>query len=62
LEKANVPCGPINNMKEVFENQQVIARNIQTNVPHPTVGNMKLVASPMKLSKPLLKFAWHPQH
>ena len=51
LEKANVPCGPINNMKEVFENQQVIARNIQTNVPHPTVGNMKLVASPMKLSK-----------
>jgi len=51
LEKANVPCGPINNMKEVFENPQVIARNIQTNVPHPTVGNMKLVASPMKLSK-----------
>jgi formyl-CoA transferase len=51
LEKANVPCGPINNMKEVFENPQVIARNLQINVPHPTVGGMKLVASPMKLSK-----------
>jgi formyl-CoA transferase len=51
LEKANVPCGPINNMKEVFENQQVIARNMQINVPHPTVGKMKLVASPMKFSK-----------
>jgi crotonobetainyl-CoA:carnitine CoA-transferase CaiB-like acyl-CoA transferase len=51
LEKANVPCGPINNMKEVFENPQVIARNLQINVLHPTVGNMKLLASPMKLSK-----------
>ena len=51
LEKAKVPCGPINNLKEVFENEQVIARNVLLNVPHPTVGNMKLVASPMKLSK-----------
>jgi formyl-CoA transferase len=51
LEEANVPCGPINNFKEVFENEQVIAREVQINVPHPTVGTMKLVASPMKLSK-----------
>ena len=51
LEQANVPCGPINNFKEVFENEQVIARQVQINVPHPTVGTMKLVASPMKLSK-----------
>ena len=51
LEKANVPCGPINNFKEVFENEQVIARKIQIEVPHPTAGKMKLVASPMHLSK-----------
>jgi crotonobetainyl-CoA:carnitine CoA-transferase CaiB-like acyl-CoA transferase len=51
LEQANVPCGPINNFKEVFENEQVLARNVQINVPHPSTGNMKLVASPMKLSK-----------
>ena len=51
LEQANVPCGPINNFKEVFENEQVIARQVQINVPHPTVGTMKLVASPMRLSK-----------
>jgi crotonobetainyl-CoA:carnitine CoA-transferase CaiB-like acyl-CoA transferase len=51
LEKANVPCGPINNFQEVFENEQVKARNIQIHVPHPTAGNMKLVASPMHLSK-----------
>jgi formyl-CoA transferase len=51
LEKANVPCGPINNFKEVFENEQVIARKVQIAVPHPTAGTMKLVASPMHLSK-----------
>ena len=51
LEKANVPCGPINNFQEVFENEQVKARDIQINVPHPTAGSMKLVASPMRLSK-----------
>ena len=51
LETANVPCGPINNFQEVFENEQVKARNIQIHVPHPTAGNMKLVASPMRLSK-----------
>jgi formyl-CoA transferase len=51
LEEAKVPCGPINDFKEVFENEQVISRNVLLNVPHPTVGNMKLVASPMKLSK-----------
>jgi formyl-CoA transferase len=51
LEKANVPCGPINNFKEVFENEQVIHRGLQIDAPHPTAGNMKLVASPMHLSK-----------
>jgi formyl-CoA transferase len=51
LEKANVPCGPINNLKEVFENEQVKARGVQINVAHPTAGNMKLVASPMRLSE-----------
>ena len=51
LESVGVPCGPINNLQEVFENEQVVARGIQQNVPHPTAGSMKLVASPMRLSK-----------
>lgn len=50
LEKANVPCGPINNLEEVFANEQVISREIEMQVPHPTAGTMKLVSSPMKLS------------
>ena len=51
LEAANVPCGPINNFEEVFDNEQVKARGVQIDVPHPTAGNMKLVGSPMRLSE-----------
>ena len=51
LDEAGVPCGPINNFKEVFENEQVLARSIEMQVPHPSAGSIKLVASPMRLSK-----------
>ena len=51
LEEAGVPCGPINNIKEVFENEQVIARELQFDMPHPTIGKMKLVANPIRMSK-----------
>ncbi|QWE23522.1 CoA transferase [Polynucleobacter sp. AP-Jannik-300A-C4] len=51
LEAANVPCGPINNFEEVFDNEQVKARGVQIHVPHPTAGTMKLVGSPMRLSE-----------
>ena len=50
LEAVGVPCGPINDIGEVFENPQVIARGIAVDVPHPTAGKVTLVRSPMKLS------------
>lgn len=51
LEQAKVPAGPINNLKEVFENDQVKARGLQVEVPHPTAGQMKLVASPIHMTQ-----------
>ena len=50
LEAAGVPCGPINNLDEVFENPQVQARNMRVDLPHPTGATVKLVGSPMKMS------------
>lgn len=50
LEKVNVPCGPINDLEEVFANEQVVSRQIEMQLPHPTAGTMKLVNSPMRLS------------
>jgi formyl-CoA transferase len=50
LEAAGVPCGPINNLDEVFDDPQVIARRLQIDLPHLTAGKVKLVGSPMKMS------------
>lgn len=50
LDEIGVPCGPINNMKEVFANEQVQARKLAVSVPHDTAGTMKLVASPIRMS------------
>jgi len=50
LESAGVPCGPINNLNEVFHDPQVQARQCAIELDHPTADKVKLVASPMRLS------------
>jgi formyl-CoA transferase len=50
LEAVGVPCGPINNLADVFDNPQVQARGLRVDLPHPTGGTVKLVRSPMHLS------------
>ncbi|MEP7281696.1 MAG: CoA transferase [Rubrivivax sp.] len=50
LEAAKVPCGPINDLADVFADPQVLARGMSTPVPHPLNPALELVASPLKLS------------
>ncbi len=50
LEAAKVPCGPINDLAEVFADPQVQARGMTVAMPHPLSDHLRLVASPMKLS------------
>lgn len=50
LEAAKVPCGAINNLDEVFADPQVMARGMTVALPHPLTDNLRVVASPMKLS------------
>ncbi|MGB6054784.1 MAG: CaiB/BaiF CoA-transferase family protein [Burkholderiaceae bacterium] len=50
LEEAGVPGGPINDLKQVFDDPQVRARGLQIELPHPSAGKVKLVASPLRLS------------
>jgi crotonobetainyl-CoA:carnitine CoA-transferase CaiB-like acyl-CoA transferase len=50
LDAAKVPCGPINNLAEVFADPQVQARNMTQHVNHPHHDAVALVGSPMKLS------------
>jgi len=50
LELAGVPCGPINDVAEVFADPQVLARGLQVSLPHALAGEVPQVASPLRLS------------
>lgn len=50
LEQAGVPCGPINNLAEVFADAQVQARGLRIDMPNSLGGSTPQVASPLRLS------------
>ncbi|WP_175697086.1 CaiB/BaiF CoA transferase family protein [Burkholderia ambifaria] len=50
LEAAGVPCGPINELDEVFDNEQVVARGMQVSLSHPCGADVKLVRNPIRMS------------
>ena len=51
LEEGGVPCGPINQLSDVFADPQVLARNMLVEIPHPTLGKIKQAGIPIKFSK-----------
>jgi crotonobetainyl-CoA:carnitine CoA-transferase CaiB-like acyl-CoA transferase len=50
LEAAGIPCGPVNDLADVFADPQVRARGMVVEVPHPHAGTLPLVGSPITLS------------
>ena len=50
LEAAKVPCGPINDLADVFADPHICAREMMVQMQHPLAGRVTLVASPIKLS------------
>ena len=50
LEQAGVPCGPINDMGDVFQDPQVLARAMRQEIPHPTAGQVSVPGSALKMS------------
>jgi CoA:oxalate CoA-transferase len=51
MEKAGVPCGPINTIDLVVANPQVQAREMVTSIHHPEVGPVRVAGSPIRLSR-----------
>lgn len=45
------PCGPINNLEQVFSTSQVKERKMLMEMEHPTVGRLPLVGSPLKMNE-----------
>jgi crotonobetainyl-CoA:carnitine CoA-transferase CaiB-like acyl-CoA transferase len=60
LEAANVPCGPINNYQEVFEDPQVRHRRLKVEIPHPAGVPCPTVASPMRFSETPVEYNLPP--
>jgi formyl-CoA transferase len=60
LEAAQVPCGPINDLREVFDNEQVIARGMQIDLPHPSGSTVKLVRNPINMTETPPQAVAHP--
>ena len=50
LERAGVPCGPINDLAQVFDNEQVRARGLRIELERDDAGPVPMVGSPLKMS------------
>ena len=52
LEKNKISCGPINTIDQVFADEQVVARDMRIEMPHPAAGNkpVPMIGSPIKMS------------
>ena len=51
LEEHGVPCGPINTYADVFEDEQIAARNMVVQTDHPTLGRLRTLGTPLKMSR-----------
>jgi crotonobetainyl-CoA:carnitine CoA-transferase CaiB-like acyl-CoA transferase len=51
LNKAGVPCGPILNVKEVFEDEQIRHLKLATRIQHPRLGEQTVQNLPVTLSR-----------
>ncbi|WP_372821811.1 CaiB/BaiF CoA transferase family protein [Pseudomonas parafulva] len=60
LERAGVPCGPINDLAQMFQDPQVVARGLKVDVPHPLAGSVPQVASPIRLSETPVEYRRAP--
>lgn len=50
LEKAGIPCGPILNYEDALTTPQAIAREMTVDVHHPTLGPLRTLGTPIKMS------------
>jgi len=60
LEAAQVPCGPINTIKDVFEDPQIVHRGMRIDLPHPRAGTLPSIANPMRFSQTPIEYTHAP--
>jgi crotonobetainyl-CoA:carnitine CoA-transferase CaiB-like acyl-CoA transferase len=60
LDEAGVPCGPINDIAQVFADPQVLARGMKIEIDHALGVKAPLVRNPMRFSATPLEFKVAP--
>ncbi len=50
LIEAGVPCGPIHDYRQVFEDPHTQAREMEVRISHPVEGTVRALGIPVKLS------------
>ncbi|MCC6175339.1 MAG: CoA transferase [Chloroflexi bacterium] len=60
LIAVGVPAGPVNSIAEVFDDPQVLARDMLLEVAHPKLGGVKMAGIPYKLGDTPATVRRHP--
>jgi formyl-CoA transferase len=60
LLEAGIPCAPINCIDQVFADPQALYRDMLVEIPHPTIGNLQMAGSPLKLGRTPIQFSQAP--
>src|SRR5215471_6711895 len=50
LGESGVPVGPVYNLNQVYNDPQVIARDMSVEIEHPAAGSTRVIGVPVKLS------------
>lgn len=60
LEEHGIPCAPINNLEQVFNDPQILARELLFELEHEQYGLIPQVANPVKFSKSRVEYQKAP--
>ena len=60
FEQQQIPCGPINNLEQVFSHAQLQARNMLINIKEPRSGEIQLPANPINYSRTPIAYSSPP--
>jgi crotonobetainyl-CoA:carnitine CoA-transferase CaiB-like acyl-CoA transferase len=60
LRRAQVPCGPINDLAQVFAEPQVTHRQMRLDLPHPLAGSVPGIRNPVRFSRTPIEYRRSP--
>jgi len=60
LQAAEIPSGPINTAPQALTDEQVLARGMVAEIPHPLLGTVRSIGNPIHLGATPVSYRRHP--